>query len=250
MTSPAKGPDTRLDALVAIGLTKEQYVELTDETCREELKGDLKFAGIPKPPLVSDKWWNGGKPGVTMTPRRKQAIYLMALGKSYGFIAEELDYNYNTLVKFLNEPEVQQLIAHKQEMIFQNNAKGRIKSLMSDAYDVVDYILKDRNEKSSVRLDAAKYVIDHVVGKSAQAIEIKGNLLGDLLSQLDELTKMAAKDELPKVESVIDVTPSLPEAPPATETVVVSAPLAEERPDMNNLVSQLVKTDFVVGKRG
>lgn len=239
MSNIARGPDTRLNGLVAVGITKEQYVELTDETCREELLKDLKFSGVPKPPLVSDAHW-AGKVKRTFSARRKQAIYLAAMGKSYRFIAEELDYEYDSLVRFLNEPDVVQVLAHKQEMIFQNNAKGKIKTMMADAYGVVEYILRDPQEKSSVRLDAAKYVIDHVVGKSAQAIEIKGNLLGDLLTQLDQMVKTAVEPEEPKVE-VIDVV--------ATTPVAIATPVAEERPDMDNLVNQIVKTDFVVGKR-
>lgn len=212
-------PDDRLEHLHTLNLTRELYLDLTDDLCREDLVRDLKFAGIPKPPLVSDAHW-AGRAKQHLTPRRKQAIYLAAMGKSLAFIAEELDYNYASLVRFLNEPDISQIVAHKQEMIFQNNAKGRIKSMMSDAYGVVEHILKDPQEKSSVRLDAAKYVIDHVVGKSTQAIEVKGNLLSQFMSQLDQ---------------VID----------ATNNNVVE----ENKSEMDNLVSQIVKTEFIVGKR-
>lgn len=242
------------EKLEPYGFTAETYVQLNDQTMTDEQMGDFKFIGLPKPPLVSDERW--GKRERELTPRQKKVINLLAMGKRNIEVAEETGYTIDGITKILQIPGVRERVAHRQEMLYQHDVKGHIKLLMNKAYGVVESILEDHGEKSSIRLEAAKYVIDHVVGKAGQTITVKGNLLSDLMTKLDQAR---------------DVTLDVPDEPEYTQIQIdgsvadLAAEIAknnlanvqsnidnfvEQTDEFDQLVENLVEKDFVVGKRG
>jgi len=78
------------------------------------------------------------------------------------------------------------MVASKQAGLFENNAKSYMKTLMNKAFGVVEDLLETA-EKDSVRLEAAKFVIDHVVGKAVSHHEVKGTLLVEVMNKLDSM---------------------------------------------------------------
>jgi len=139
-------------------------------------------------------------------------------------------------------PEIKALVMHQQDRMFSGNVKGQIKTLMGKAFGVVEHILDDSDEKSSVRLEAAKYVLDQVVGRSTQKVEVSGNLLIDIMTQLDQIKATPVEPDY------VQLNPTVVE----TEEAVATAKeiLARPKGDMDSLVESLVDSSFVVGKRG
>jgi hypothetical protein len=234
--------------LETIGMTEEEYLALSDTTLGDDLLGELRFCGFEKPPRVSDEAWNRRIGEAELSPRQKKVVYLAALGRSNSAIAEELNYDIATVQRIISLPGVRSRIAHKQEMLFQNDVKGHVRTLMNKAYGTLDEILSNDEEKASVRLEAAKYVIDRVAGKATQTVDVKVSLLGEFMRKLDSQER--------EVQGILN-TPVEPEYVEAevtesVEPVVATAKesLVEVKEDMDNLVDQLVQSDFVVGKRG
>jgi hypothetical protein len=223
------------DKLKLLGLSEDEWIHLTDLTITDNMIADMRFYGCSRPPLITPDKWGKEVREYEMTPRQKRVIYLSAMGRTPIQIAEELGYSNAGVTNILRKPGVQERIAHQQSVIFQNDMKGWIKTLMTKSYGVIDEILTDHDEKSSVKLEAAKYVIDHVVGKATQNVEVSGNLLGDLITQLDEIKNTPIE--------------------PSYVAIPVDAGLADATAEkalvaMDDLVSQLIQTEHTVGKRG
>lgn len=238
------------EKLKALNLTVEQYESLTDDDLTEELIDELRFIGCDPPPLVVKKKWTKRKRFADLTPMHRTLVNMAALGKTPTVIAAETGMSRQNISTVLNREDMRALIAHKQEMLFQNDVKGYIKTLMTKSYGVFEEILDNAlgEVKPSVRLEAAKYVLDHTAGKATQTHEIKGNLLGDLIQTLDSARNVTAQiAATPDEPSYVDL--SVDEIVVEEKTEKAKANLVPLKDEMDELVAQLVPDEFTVGKR-
>lgn len=140
-----------------------------------------------------------------LTPRDRRIIDLFALGKSKHEISAELGLSMSQLNRKIGSQIFKAQVASKQSRMFENSAKGYMKTLMNKAYAVIETILEDDEERSSIKLEAAKFVVDHVVGKATNTTEFKGTLLVDVMNRLDLM-----KRDGPVIEAQILSAPDEP----------------------------------------
>lgn len=133
--------------------------------------------------------------------RHSLVLNLAAAGLSNAQIADEVGYSVSRVGQILLTPENKETVRKMQERFFGQSAADRIKSLVGKALDNVEHILESPQEKSNLKLDASKYILDHHLGKAMQKMEVKGNLFSSLLEQVEQLQRQGT------LEQVIDVTP-------------------------------------------
>jgi DNA-binding CsgD family transcriptional regulator len=243
------------EKLAEIGLTQSEYQELTDETITPDQITDLKEIGCESPPLVVTKKWAKRVKEKSLTPIQTKIVHLTCLGQTPLAIADQLGVSSNYVYIFLRRDDVKLRVAHKQNLMFSNDAKGYIKTLLNKAYATIDGILEneDGEAKPSVRLEAAKYVLDHVAGKANQTVQHNITVLTDIMNALDQ-----AKDVSPKKVLEIQATPLEPEYVDSNPDDVLVEETVEKakvnieplRDEMDKLADLLVPDEFVVGKRG
>jgi DNA-binding CsgD family transcriptional regulator len=243
------------EKLAEIGLTQSEYEALTDETITQDQITDLKEIGCESPPLVVVKKWAKRVKEKSLTPIQTKIVHLTCLGQTPQAIASQLGITPNYVYVFLRREDVKLRVAHKQNLMFANDAKGYIKTLLNKAYSTIDNILEneDGEAKPSVRLEAAKYVLDHVAGKANQTVQHNITVLTDIMNALDR-----AKDVTPQKVIEIQATPSEPDYVSSNPDEVLVEENAEKakasleplRDEMDKLVDLLVPDEFVVGKRG
>jgi hypothetical protein len=242
----------RLEVLGENAMSVEDFLTLTAENAsREEVKL-LRMYNFPKPPNMVHSFWNLPMSD-ELSPRVRKVINLLALGRSPAMVAAEIGMTVDRVYKITALPEVKLKVAHKQQQLFENDAKQYMKTLMNKAYAVIDDILDDVDEKSAIRLEASKFVIDHVVGKANQVVEHKGNLLVEFINKLDaqsreveEATnraKVLGESKVVDVEAneVLDI---------ASEVATASKVLAPMKDAMDTIVDSILgDKKLVIGDR-
>ena len=132
------------EPLDSIGLDRETYEKLTDDTLSDETMAELKYSAIPKPPFVSDERWNKYSTlEKKLSPRHRQVVRMLALGKHPSVIQSELDMTDRAYYHLVGRPEIKALVLHQQDRMFSGNVKGQIKTLMTKAFGVVEKLLDD-----------------------------------------------------------------------------------------------------------
>lgn len=210
------------DNPIDVQLADESFEQLTDETITNEIIDEMKLLGLPKPAQVSWPRWMGPR---DIKQRHEHIIHLCALGMTNRQIAKELDVNEARLSIIINTPNIKEAIKAKRREYFTDDAKAYIKSLAQKSFEVVDEILVNPGERSNVRLDAAKYILDQTVGKAQQNLKVEGSLIGEMIHKMDEMLK---------------------DATPATSTNLLDKPVDP----MDNFIDDLIPEDVVIGKRG
>lgn len=102
-----------------------------------------------------------------------------ALGMPVRSIARDLEMSEQHVRKLLRDPEIQQQVESKAKEGFREMAKVRLESLAGKAISTLEEIMEDDSERASSRGDAARYVLDHVLGKPKQPVDHSGNFLID-----------------------------------------------------------------------
>lgn len=234
------------------GFLLSEYNDFTDEVITDEIITALRDHKIAKPPHVTVGRWV--QPRNELTPRHKMVVHLRAMGKTTPQIAEETGFAESTVRNLLASPLVKQKVVKHQDNLFMNDARMHMKVLMNKSFAVVEEILESYEEKASVKLEAAKFVIDHVVGKATQTHEVKTNLLAEFITKLDVQVSHVQQ----RNERILNT----PEEPEYTKVEVDQVVADEEsatalkviapiRDNMDTLVNSLLgDTDFVVGRRG
>ncbi len=241
----------------------EEFLGINSENISMEDLRFLRDNNFPKPPnLIISVWTTPLNDHVTV--RQRRAIDLRALGWTYSQISNELGLGEAAVRGMLLAPWAKAKVAHKQNSLFENDAKQYMKTLMNKAYGVIDEILDNPEEKSSVRLEASKFVVDHVIGKAQQTVEHKGSLLVEFMNKLDERPvsqdteyETLSSPTSPKKTFTPDeiVEPEHYELPTDEETaalgVATAKPLlADMKSAMDTLVDSVLKGKTVtVGKR-
>lgn len=204
---------------------EEQFQELKsiqriESYTREQIE-ELRRGGMPKPEGVSWAEWNTP---LKLNPGHELIIYLATKGWSYRKIAEETGYTREQVSNIMCAPEVRKLVALKNKEIYGDAPKARLQAMTNKALDNLEGILNNEQEKSSLKADISKYVIDQGVGKAQQAIEHSGNLLMDLITRLDS-------------EKSRDITPE-------------SEKLAKSTDPIDAFIDDFVPKNMKVGVRG
>lgn len=231
--------------LEAAGLTLAEYDGFTDELITDHEIDLLQKHGIKRPPNVRVARWN--QPRV-LTPRHKKIIHLAAMGKTTKQIAEEVGMNSETISTLIHSPLFKQKISKAQDSIFNDNARAYVDVLMNKAFGVIEGILEDHDEKSSIRLEAAKFVIDHKIGKAKQTVEHEGSsLLVQFITKLDDerVVKQIQNTPIEPEYVALEVPKEKADEAAATALKVLEKPADA----MDNLVESIIGTDFVVGRR-
>lgn len=158
-----------------------RITELTDEQIR-----DMKDQGLPKPPLFPKERWYI-EVNVTETDYRVELIVQnAAIGRPLDYIARQIHLPQERVEQILMSPEIMRRIRDRQLEMFSGQERSAIKNLFPEAFATMQEILANREEKSSLRFQVAAYVIDQVIGRSQQSVEVKTNLLADILQKLEQ----------------------------------------------------------------
>lgn len=189
------------------------------EYSQEELE-ELKLMGFPKPENVSHADWHAKD---TVHPKHELMIHFKALGWSNRKISDELGVAASTVGNVLGQTKIKDLVKIKQKELWGQNVRSRIEALSMKATDTLEEVIDNKQEKSNLKVDVAKYIIDQGIGKAKQDIKVEGSLISEFYARLDQIGK-----------------------PP--RDVSDSAPHTPDPVDM--LVDEIVEENFIVGQRG
>jgi len=237
--------DILKERLVAAELTVEEYNGFTDESIEDDEISWMKKHEVKRPPKVSHGRWMQPK---ELTARHYKMINLAANGSRASEIAEVVGMSLTKTQIFLAAPLVKKKIAARQALIFEDMT-APMKMLFNRAFGTIEAILEDHDEKSSIKLEAAKYVIDHVIGKATQTVKHEGtSLLGEFMKRLDNERAVVEKIKSTPIEPeyvAIEVKKETADEASATALKV----LENSKDDMDTLVESIIQKDFVVGRR-
>lgn len=180
----------------------------------EEEIHEMRKLGLEKPDDVSWSRWKAVK---KISPRHSLISHLAAAGMSPGKIAKESGMTLSYISILLGDPKIKSEIAYLQRQMFGEDPRKRYNSLMSDAIDVTETIMKNEGEKGSTRLSAAQLIQERVLGKPTQTVDIGTNLIRTLFERLDQ------KEKEKEASPLLDVTPN------QIETSKPETPIAEKK---------------------
>ena len=125
----------------------------------------------------------------TIKGRHQVLIQLAVLNYPPSEIAAKLDYTVEHVRRLLRSPVIAAKISSERDTRFAQVLKTKMDGLCGLAAAAVEEVLLNTNEKGSTRLEAAKFVLEHTLGKAKATVEVKSDLLGDFISKLDQLGK-------------------------------------------------------------
>jgi hypothetical protein len=194
---------------------------LTDENITQDQIDEMKMLGLPKPDSVSWERWQRIK---SIRSEHELMIMMKATGSSNGKIAQELGYSDAQVSKVLNNPEVKSKVSAQIHSIYGDDVKQAMKARALKSIEVFDEVLE--TGKTSEKLQAAQYILDHTVGKAQQNVQVKGAILADFIVQVEQMSKSQLRD--------VGSSPEL---------------LTKKPHKFDTIIEQIVPDGFVVGKR-
>jgi hypothetical protein len=171
-----------------LGYEWDEFLTLKCEDITQEVLAHLKQNDIPKPPNVTHATW---LTPINFTRRHQKIVQGAALGHTVERIAEDTGYSVVAVKTYLRSEIFKKKIAKKQESYIEGQMRTSMKILFNKAFSTVDEILDNKEEKTSVRLDASKFVIDHTLGKAPQSIDMQSSTLAEFMRKLDEMQASA-----------------------------------------------------------
>lgn len=161
---------------------KKIFAPIVENYSDEEVQ-EMKALGVPKPDGVTWGQWVGPKKESHV---HEALIYMAASGATNKQIADDLGFTQSRISIILSKPSLKEKVRKVQEELWGDSAEKRFKNLLPKAIDTWERILNDTSEKSALQSDVASKVADRVLGKPKQEVSVAGNLLGDLISRLDQ----------------------------------------------------------------
>ena len=192
---------------------------LTDENITQDQINEMKMLGIPKPDSVSWERWQRVQ---SIRSEHELMIMMKATGSSQAKIARELGYSDAQVSKVLNAPEIKAKVSSQISSIYGEDVKQAMKARALKSIEVFDEVLE--TGKTSEKLQAATYILDHTVGKAQQNVQVKGAILADFIVQVEQMSQLRDVSSNPEV-------------------------LTKKPHKFDNVIEQFVSGDFVVGKR-
>lgn len=116
--------------------------------------------------------------------RHEALIGFAVLGYPTALIAEKLDYSVENVRKLLRAPNVQEKINLERNTKFNQAVKDRMDNLCGLATETLERILLSPDANSSSKIQAATYLLDHLVGKPKATLEVQNTTLRDIMEQL------------------------------------------------------------------
>lgn len=171
-------------------------LDYSEDQYTPEIIEEMKALGIPKPENVSWGSWIGPK---DHSHRHDLIVHLAASGLPNKTIAAEIGMTDAWISVILSQPQMKAKIRAKQDELFGKDTRARLLALSQKALQGVEEVLDDKSAKNSDKLAASTYILDQAVGKAKQDVSIQGNLLGDLISRLDNLD---SRPVLPQAEQL------------------------------------------------
>lgn len=195
---------------------------LTDDLVTDDMLHQLKKNKMRKPPGVSWSKWLGI--GSEYNPVHEHVINLAALGMTNRKIAQQLGITDTLVSLVVNAPEIKDLISAKISDLYEE-PKSQLKALFPKAFATFNKILDDVNERSALKADVAKFIIEHTIGKAHQTHTVEGNLLSELIVKVE---KQAIRDVNATAANLLD----------------------KPKDEFDDLVTEIIPADVVIGKRG
>lgn len=192
---------------------------LTDETITQDQISEMKMLGLPKPDSVSWERWQRIQ---SIKSEHELMIMMKATGSSQAKIARELGYTDSQVSKVLNAPEVRAKVSKQISDIYGEDVKQAMKARALKSVEIFDEVLE--NGKTSEKLQAATYILDHTVGKAQQNVQVRGAILADFIVQVEQMSQLRDVSSNPDL-------------------------LTKKPHKFDNVIEQFAPSDFVVGKR-
>lgn len=176
------------------------------EWCKSNLKEN------PKP---ADKTYGDWliKPNKDLPFRYRQFCIMFAAGATNKAICDNLGVSESWISVVKSKTLVKEEVARLQDRMFAENIEKRLKGLGPYAADIIEKTLcsEDPEIKFDQKAGMAKWLAEKLTGKASQEIKVEGNLLGNLMDKLDQMS--VSGKALSGQGEVIDVTPGgeLPE---------------------------------------
>lgn len=161
---------------------KTTKVEELPEIILQEKIREMKQLGMERPPTIpAQRWFAPGE----LNARHELLFYRKAMGETTKQAALIAGFDYRYALSILSKVESQNRVRELQEVLFGKDIRKQMSTFAGKAFDVVDKMLEGGEDiKDSVQADMAKYILDQIVGKSKQEVQVQGNLLYELVTQL------------------------------------------------------------------
>jgi len=136
-----------------------------------------------------------------MTPKMEQVAIAMAKGvKTYAELGRKAGLAAATVSKWAKRPDFRKWVRALQIHLGILTVDEEFKKLLPRAIEVTREIMVNHEERGSTRLDAATRIIERVMGKATQPVEHRGNLLKQVIAQIDAESEADFADELKTLE--------------------------------------------------
>ncbi len=163
--------------------------ELTDANITQEQIDEMMMLCIPKPDKVSWERWQRVK---DLKFRHEHVINLAAAGMNQKTISEITGYGLPQISKLLRNPEYKEKINKGVMEIYGEDHKKAVKGLVSKAMIAMDDAVSSGSEK--IRHDAAKYILDHSIGKAEVTITETRTSLSEVIITIDKMRSDQLRD--------------------------------------------------------
>lgn len=206
--------------VVPRGLTQEEEQAWLAEEEKKEAEALAKGENDQDALDRETAWHHLANPNKPLSHRHVELARLFAAGKAHWEIEKLLGYSRTYISILSSHPKMRKAVRALQDKTFEMSVQERIKGLNHAATDVLEERMLDEREKSQVRVDIAKWLVEKTTGKAKQEIETKDSNLSDFMSLLRESieqkkheTATEGRTLLPEAGSdFIDVTPEEPKA--------------------------------------
>ena len=182
---------------------------------------ELKRMGMPRPEGCPMSHWNEPE---EINHRHDKILELLLDGVPKNKIAQALNMDYAYTLQIINSPKFKNEYRNLRNEREANVTKARLSHFFQDAAKTIGEIMNNKEEKGATRLSAAMYIADQSVGKSRQDIEVKTNVLSDVLIRLEEMKSRPVSEQ--------------------------SKTLDKPKDHLDNFVDSFITTEFKVGTRG
>lgn len=136
----------------------------------------------PKPDDVS---WGDHVGPQELSHRHKYVAHLAAMGFKQVEIARRTGFSQAWLSTILSGELLTEEIDRIRKEMFALDPELALKSALPDSVELITKVIRDDQQKTSLRVDTAFRLIERTHGKAKQAIELGGSLIKDLFQQLD-----------------------------------------------------------------
>lgn len=136
-----------------------------------------------------------------LKPRHREIARLHALGKTNNEICKKLGYTPAWISTLLASAALRAEVDRYRNRLYEQDVITAMKDLGADSVRVLEEIIRNPNEKSALRADQARWVLEKLTGKAKQEVTVESNTLAAFM---DTLKQMQASGE---TLDVIDVSP-------------------------------------------